>query len=67
MEGIDQTQDKYVVILGSAPSEMRLLNPTLPEALRADSFKKKKKKQHRKGHSIYMLCIEQLASSPACC
>lgn len=43
MEGIDQTQDKYVVILGSAPSEMHLLNPTLPEALRADSFKKKKK------------------------
>lgn len=41
MEGIDQIQDKYVVILGSAPSEMHLLNPTLPEALRADSFKKK--------------------------
>lgn len=65
MEGIDQMQDKYVVILGSAPSEMHLLNPTLPEVLRADSFKKTK--QHRKGHSIYMLCMEQLASSPACC
>lgn len=38
MEGIDQTQDKYVVILGWAPSEMHLFNPTLPKALKADSL-----------------------------
>lgn len=44
MEGIDQTQDKYVVILGSAPSEMHLLTQTLSEALEESLSLLKRKK-----------------------